>query len=136
MNRKGVFPLVLRQHSKLESEEVLNILNAIKGNPEVTQRELSSISGISLGKINFLLKSLVEKGWIKIDNFTKSNHKKAYLYYMTPKGLEEKAVTTVLFLRRKMAEYERLAQEIKELKEEISNSAVPIEITEGTDLKI
>ena len=68
--------MALQQSSKLDSEEVLNVLNAIKDKPEVTQRELSSISGISLGKINFLLKSLVEKGWIKIENFTNSNHKK------------------------------------------------------------
>lgn len=128
--------MVLRQPSKLECEEVLNILKAIKDNPEVTQRELSGISGISLGKINFLLKSLVEKGWIKIENFKKSNHKNAYLYYMTPKGLEEKAVTTVLFLKRKMDEYERLAQEIKVLKEEISNSTVHTQQTEGNDLTL
>ena len=136
MNRKVSRPVATLKPSKLETEEVLNILKAIKDNPEVTQRELSSISGISLGKINFLLKSLVEKGWIKVENFKKSNHKNAYLYYMTPKGLEEKALTTSLFLRRKMDEYERLAQEIKALKEEISDSAVPKETVVGADSKL
>lgn len=125
----------LEQPSRIESEEALKILNAIKDNPSVTQRELSAMSGISLGKVNFLLKSLIERGWVKVDNFKKSNNKNAYLYFLTPHGIEEKARTTVLFLKRKMHEYERLEQEIRVLKEEVSNNAGQSEATEGIDLK-
>jgi EPS-associated MarR family transcriptional regulator len=106
--------------SRLEGEEVLNILKAIEDNAEVTQRELSSSLGISLGKVNFLLQALIERGFVKADNFKKSNHKNAYLYYLTPKGLEAKVRTTFLFLKRKMAEYERLEQEIVVLKKELA----------------
>ena len=119
--------------SRIESEAALKILNAIRDNPEITQRELSSMSGISLGKVNFLLKSLIERGWVKVDNFKKSNNKNAYLYYLTPRGIEEKAKTTVLFLKRKISEYERLEQEIKTLQAEISNSAVEVNAAEGID---
>ncbi len=119
----------------MESEEILNILKAIKDNPEVTQRELSSASGISLGKINFLLKSFIERGWVKVDNFKKSNNKNGYLYYLTPKGFEEKAKTTVLFLKRKMDEYQRLEQEIKTLTEEVLNSSDHGEKPRSVDLK-
>ncbi|MDQ5984343.1 MAG: hypothetical protein CSYNP_00036 [Syntrophus sp. SKADARSKE-3] len=107
--------------SRLEGEEVLNILKAIEDNAEVTQRELSSSLGISLGKVNFLLQALIERGLVKADNFKKSNHKNAYLYYLTPKGLEAKVRTTFLFLKRKMAEYERLEQEIVALKNELAH---------------
>ncbi|MDD5168437.1 MAG: MarR family EPS-associated transcriptional regulator [Syntrophales bacterium] len=125
----------LEQPSRIESEEALKILNAIKDNPNVTQRELSTMSGISLGKVNFLLKSLIDRGWVKVDNFKKSNNKNAYLYFLTPHGIEEKARTTVLFLKRKMHEYERLEREIRALKEEVSNDAVKANAAEGVDLR-
>jgi EPS-associated MarR family transcriptional regulator len=120
MNRREYLRMPSPQPSKLESEEVLNILKAIKDKPEITQRELSYGLGISLGKINFLLKALIERGLVKADNFKKSNHKNAYLYYLTPKGIEEKARTTFLFLKRKMDEHQRLELEIRQLKEEVS----------------
>jgi EPS-associated MarR family transcriptional regulator len=106
----------------LESKEILSILREIKKSPELTQRELSSNLGISLGKVNFLLKALIDKGHIKVDNFRKSNNKSAYLYYLTPKGVEEKAKITYRFLRRKMKEYEDLEQEIRRLKEEVGEA--------------
>jgi len=106
----------------LESKEILSILREIKKSPELTQRELSSHLGISLGKVNFLLKALIDKGHIKVDNFTKSNNKSAYLYYLTPKGVEEKARITYRFLKRKIKEYEDLEQEIRHLKEEVGET--------------
>jgi EPS-associated MarR family transcriptional regulator len=133
MNRREYALVPSQQPPKLESEEVLNILKAIKDNPEVTQRELSSGLGISLGKINFLLKALIARGLVKADNFKKSNHKNAYLYYLTPKGVEEKARTTFLFLKRKIDEHERLEQQIRLLKDEVSKITAAGSHTEGSE---
>jgi EPS-associated MarR family transcriptional regulator len=105
--------------TNLESEDVLKLLREIEYSPEMTQRELSSRLGISLGKVNFLLKALIEKGHIKADNFKNSSNKAAYLYYLTPKGFEEKARITYRFLRRKLKEYEELEKEIGRLRQEV-----------------
>lgn len=118
------------QKANLESEEVLRLLREINKSPEMTQRELSSNLGISLGKVNFLLKALIDKGHIKVDNFKKSNNKSAYLYFLTPKGMEEKARITYRFLRRKMREYGELEQEIKRLQQEVGETQVPQDIRE------
>jgi EPS-associated MarR family transcriptional regulator len=104
-----------------EREEVLNLLRKIKNSPEMTQRELSSRLGISLGKVNFLINALIRNGLIKVHNFKNSKNKKAYLYYITPKGIEEKARITDYFLKRKLKEYEDIEREIKELKSEIAD---------------
>ena len=104
--------------TKLESEEALSVLREIETNPEMTQRALSLRLGLSLGKINFLVKALVEKGLIKVENFKNSKNKSAYLYTLTPRGLEEKTKATYHFLKRKIEEYERLEVEIKQLKKE------------------
>jgi len=117
----------MSDHQKVnfECEEVLKLLREIKKSPEMTQRELSSNLGVSLGKINFLIKALIEKGHIKVDNFKKSNSKSAYVYYLTPKGMEEKARITYRFLRRKMQEYEDLEREIQTLKKEVNDIGNP-----------
>ncbi len=106
---------------------MLRILREIKGNPEATQRELSSRLGISLGKVNFLVKALISRGLVKADNFKKSDNKNAYLYYLTPMGMEEKARTTYLFLKRKMDEYKRLEHEILELRRETVALGIPLD---------
>jgi EPS-associated MarR family transcriptional regulator len=116
------------QKANLESEEVLRLLREINKSPEMTQRELSSSLGISLGKVNFLLNALIDKGHVKVDNFKKSNNKSAYLYFLTPKGAEEKARITYRFLRRKLREYDELEQEIRRLKQEVSETQVSQEI--------
>jgi len=118
------------QKANLESEEVLRLLREINKSPEMTQRELSSSLGISLGKVNFLLKALIEKGHVKVDNFKKSDNKSAYLYFLTPKGVEEKARITYRFLRRKLREYDELEHEIIRLKQEVSETQVPGEVHE------
>jgi EPS-associated MarR family transcriptional regulator len=117
----------LPNKTSLESEEVLKLLREIEQTSETTQRELSSRLGISLGKINFLLKSLIDKGHIKVDNFKKSDNKSAYLYYLTPGGIEEKARITSRFLRRKLVEYDELEHEIRRLKHEVSETQFPQE---------
>jgi EPS-associated MarR family transcriptional regulator len=123
MNMSDVI-MSLPQKTSLESEEVLKLLREIEQTSETTQRELSSSLGISLGKVNFLLKALIHKGHIKVDNFKKSNNKSAYLYYLTPKGAEEKARITYRFLWRKMKEYEDLEQEIRRLEQEVGEAPV------------
>ena len=111
--------MTLSNKHDLESEEILKVLREITHTPEMTQRELSSRLGISLGKVNFLVNALIQKGHIKAHNFKNSNNKKAYLYYLTPTGLEEKAKITYRFLKRKMKEYEQLEEQIRLLKKEV-----------------
>jgi EPS-associated MarR family transcriptional regulator len=110
--------------TNLEKEEVLQVLREIKSDPEMTQRELSVKLGISLGKVNFIMKALIHRGFIKVDNFKKSDNKAAYLYYLTPTGVEEKARITYRFLRRKMQEYEDLEHEIRRLEQEVGEAPV------------
>jgi EPS-associated MarR family transcriptional regulator len=117
--------MTLQTRDSIENEEVLRILREIKKSPEMTQRELSSRLGISLGKVNFLLNALIQRGWVKVENFKTSTSKKAYLYYLTPHGIEEKARTTYLFLKRKMQEYEQLEYEIGQLREEAREIGIP-----------
>jgi len=102
----------------LETEEALSVLREIDADPEMTQRTLSLRLGLSLGKINFLVKALIEKGLIKAENFKNSKNKSAYLYSLTPHGLEEKTKATYRFLKRKIEEYEKLEAQIRQLKKE------------------
>ncbi len=110
------------QTTNLKSEEVIKLLREIKETPEMTQRELSTRLGISLGKVNFLIKALTEKGLIKANNFKNANNKYAYIYLLTPHGLEEKARITYRFLKRKIKEYEQLEEEIDRLRKEVSET--------------
>jgi len=118
-----------------ENEDVLKILKAIKDDPALTQRELSSRLGMSLGKVNYLIKSLIQRGLVKVDNFKSSSNKISYLYKLTPHGIEEKARTTFFFLKRKLEEYERLEMEIGELRREISTIEIQKENTKSTDIR-
>jgi EPS-associated MarR family transcriptional regulator len=111
--------MTLSNKHDLESEEILKVLREITHTPETTQRELSSRLGISLGKVNFLVNALIQKGLLKAHNFKNSNNKKAYLYYLTPAGLEEKAKITYRFLKRKIKEYEQLEEQIRLLEKEV-----------------
>lgn len=95
------------------------LLRILEENPEVNQREISEILGISLGKVNYCLKALMDKGWIKAKNFKNSKNKLAYAYFLTPMGIEEKARITVRYLKVKMQEYEQIRKEIEELKKEV-----------------
>ncbi len=87
------------------------LLNLIERRPEISQRDLAAELGLSLGKINYCLKAFVVRGLVKVDNFCRSDNKRAYAYLLTPKGIEEKARVTVRFFRRVETEYETLKQE-------------------------
>ena len=102
----------------------LDLLRKLEINPRYTQRELSREVGVSLGKINYCMKKLTEKGLIKLSNFTHNPNKMGYAYLLTPSGVEEKTRLTISFLKRKVIEYEILTKEINELQlesEEIDN---------------
>lgn len=94
------------------------LLKTLEDNPSLSQRDMAKRLGISLGKVNFCLNALVEKGCLKVNNFRNSDNKMAYAYLLTPHGVDEKARMTVRFLKYKMQEYEQLRAEIKELKHE------------------
>jgi EPS-associated MarR family transcriptional regulator len=100
----------------VSNDEVhFRVMRLIQENSQLTQRDLARQLGISLGKANYCLKALVEKGFVKAENFQRSDHKLAYAYLLTPAGIDEKARVTVSFLRRKMQEFEALKAEIESL---------------------
>lgn len=94
------------------------LLKTLEQNPSLSQRDLAKRLGVSLGKVNFCLNALVEKGSLKVNNFRNNENKLAYAYLLTPSGVEEKARITVEFLQMKLSEYERLRVEIEQLKRE------------------
>ncbi len=94
------------------------LLKTLEDNPGLSQRDLAKRLGVSLGKINFCLNALIEKGCLKVNNFRNSDNKLAYAYLLTPQGVEQKARMTVEFLQIKVREYERLRAEIEELRRE------------------
>lgn len=97
----------------------LDLLNKLEVNPKYTQRELSKEMGVSLGKVNYCMKKLIERGWVKLINFSKNPNKVDYIYLLTPKGIEQKARLTFLFLKIKIEEYEMLREEISLLKQSV-----------------
>ena len=99
----------------------LRVLRALEANPKLSQRQLAAELGVSLGGINFALKALVERGFVKADNFRRSGSKVAYLYVLTPMGIAEKTSLARAFLGRKLEEYEVLRQEIEALKGEVNS---------------
>lgn len=101
------------------SEVHYKLMRALEANPGMSQRELARELGVSLGKVNYCLRALVEKGWIKASNFTNSQNKAAYMYLLTPHGIEEKASLTLRFLQAKTREYEALRKEIQQIRREV-----------------
>ena len=96
----------------------LDLLRKLESNPEYTQRELSQEMEVSLGKVNYCMKKLVEKGLIKLSNFSRNPNKVGYIYLLTPAGIEEKTRLTFAFLKIKLEEYKILKDEISKLKQD------------------
>ena len=96
----------------------LDLLRKLESNPEYTQRELSQEMGVSLGKVNYCMKKLVEKGLVKLSNFSRNPNKVGYIYLLTPAGIEEKTRLTFAFLKIKLEEYKMLKDEINKLKQD------------------
>jgi EPS-associated MarR family transcriptional regulator len=95
------------------------ILKILEGAPDISQRDLARELGISVGKANYCLRALMEKGLIKANNFKNSRNKLAYRYLLTPRGIVEKTQVTARFLQRKIAEYEALKREIAALRRDV-----------------
>ena len=99
------------------SQDQLNLLRQIGSNKNKSQRDLAKEMGFSLGKLNYCLKRLNEKGLVKIKNFKKNPNKLNYVYLLTPKGINEKTKLTINFMKRKMKEYDELKRELEEKKD-------------------
>lgn len=104
----------------LNDEIRYRLFKLVEEHPDMSQRQLAEAMGISVGKLNYCLRALVEVGMIKMGNFAKSNHKLGYAYILTPKGIIEKSKVTARFLARKEWEYEELKAQIQALREEAS----------------
>lgn len=104
-----------------QEEIQFEVLRRLHQSPDLSQRILAKELGISLGSINFCFQALVEKGLIKMHNFSQSKHKLRYAYLLTPVGIAEKSKLTAEFLKRKTIEYETLQREIEQLKADIDN---------------
>jgi len=102
----------------LKDEVAYKLLKLIESEAHLSQRDIAKRMGVSLGKTNYCLKALVDKGFIKLQNFYNNNRKSAYIYFLTPKGIEEKAEVTYRFLQRKIKEYENIKVEIESLRNE------------------
>lgn len=109
----------------LKQDVRFRILRLLQENPEMSQRELADAVGISVGSVHYALKALVEKGLIKLGNFSAAKDKRRYAYFLTPKGLAEKAAITKDFLARKRAEYDALKAEIDALQDELGSLETP-----------
>jgi EPS-associated MarR family transcriptional regulator len=105
----------------LSDSQRLELLKLLQAKPQMSQRELAEAMGVSLGKANYCLKAVMEKGLVKLENFRSNPDKRQYAYLLTKAGLEEKTRITVAFLRRKVAEYETLEREIEGLRDELKN---------------
>jgi EPS-associated MarR family transcriptional regulator len=110
--------VVQRGYPLLTDEYRYRILKLLEADPQASQRRIADELGISLGRVNYCLQALVEKGLVKVNNFRNSENKRAYLYLLTTRGIEEKAVVTGRFLKRKLEEYETLKRELEELQSE------------------
>jgi EPS-associated MarR family transcriptional regulator len=103
----------------VDQELEYRALKLLEQQPDLTQRQLAKQLGVSLGKTHYLVKSLIDVGWVKLDNFQRSDNKWGYAYLLTPVGIVEKAAITARFLVRKQREYTQLQQEIAQLQEEV-----------------
>ena len=104
----------------MSDETHYRILRLLEAQPDLSQRQLAKELGVSLGKTNYCIQALLKKGWIKADNFKNSHNKIAYVYLLTPEGIERKARIAVQFLKRKTAEFESIQREIEQLREEVA----------------
>ena len=108
----------------MQDEIAYKLLKLIEAEPHLSQRDIAKKMGVSLGKTNYCLKALVDKGFIKLQNFYNNKKKSAYIYFLTPQGIEEKADVTYRFLQRKLNEYENIKQEIESLELEAAGLKV------------
>lgn len=109
------------RQARIQEDTYFRVLRLLQDNPDITQRELADKLGVSVGGLNYCLKALIEKGLVKMQNFSHSKNKFGYVYILTPRGISEKAALAGSFLRRKMDEYESLKVEIDALRCEMTD---------------
>jgi EPS-associated MarR family transcriptional regulator len=105
----------------------LQLLKLLQAQPHLSQRELAAKMGVSLGKVNYCMRALMEKGLVKLENFRHAESKRKYIYLLTPAGIAEKTAITSRFLKAKLEEYKRLKVEIELLQQETSESGDEVE---------
>jgi EPS-associated MarR family transcriptional regulator len=110
------------KRTKLQEDTHFRVLRLLQKNPEMSQRELAEAVGVSVGGIHYVLNALIDKGLVKLGNFTAADDKRRYAYVLTPKGVARKSAMTRAFLKRKMEEYRALRKEIDALKAEVPDS--------------
>ena len=101
--------------SKLQEDDYFRVLRILQDRPDVTQREIAQLLGVSTSGLNYCLNALIDKGWVKVHNFSETKNKFGYVYLLTPSGVAEKAALTGRFLKRKLLEYEAMRAEIESL---------------------
>lgn len=112
------------KQSDIYEDTYFKVLRLLKDNPHINQRDLAKTLGISLGKTNYCIKALLDKGLLKMQNFQSSKRKLTYAYILTPAGIIEKSAITARFLKRKMTEYEKLRAEIEFLQHEAASEEI------------
>jgi len=108
------------RRTQLQEDTYFRVLRMLQNNPDLTQREIAQQLGVSTSGLNYCLNALIDKGWVKVQNFSHSKNKFGYIYVLTPQGILEKVALTSRFLQRKQAEYEALRAEIDSLTAELS----------------
>ena len=117
-------PMTSRR-SQLQEDTYFRVLRLLQDNPDMTQREIAQSLGLSTSGLNYCLKALIDKGWVKVHNFSQSKNKFGYIYVLTPQGIAEKLALTSRFLKRKLSEYDALKADIDGLQAEVQTSAQP-----------
>ncbi|MCW5296917.1 MarR family EPS-associated transcriptional regulator [Herbaspirillum lusitanum] len=107
------------RRAEFQEDVQFQVLQRLQENPGLSQRNLAKELNISLGSVNFCFQALMEKGWVKAQNFSQNSNKLGYAYLLTPSGIAEKSKLTARFLKRKLEEYETLRQEIEQLREQL-----------------
>ena len=110
------------RQAQIQEDTYFRLMRILQENPDLTQRELAEKLGVSVGGLNYCLKALMDKGWVKMQNFQNSKNKIKYVYLLTPQGIAEKVALTRRFLDRKMREYETLKVEIESLHQDVQSA--------------
>ena len=118
------------RRSRLQEDTYFRVLRILQSNPDLTQREIAQLLGVSTSGLNYCLNALIDKGWVKVHNFSESKNKFGYVYLLTPSGISEKAALTGRFLQRKLMEYEALGAEIESLSGKGSSRRVGPDVTQ------
>jgi EPS-associated MarR family transcriptional regulator len=122
------------RRSKIQEDTYFRVLRILQDRPDVTQREIAKLLGVSTSGLNYCLNALIDKGWVKVHNFSDSKNKFGYVYLLTPSGIAEKAALAGRFLQRKLLEYEEMRAEIESLRGNGGKVFAGSAVTTGSDV--